>query len=63
LFSLLLLQKHPEVHIEHKNEALQKRKTIVDVLRHSAEVKEPIYLQTKEEIDAGKDELSTKKRF
>lgn len=65
MFSLLLLQKHPEVHIQHKSEALQKRSAIVDVLYscHAAEDKELIYRQTREEIGAGKDILSTKTKF
>lgn len=60
---MLLLQKHPEVHKLHRSEALQKRKAIADVLHHTAEDKEPIYRQTREEIDAGKAVLSTKKKF
>jgi hypothetical protein len=63
LFSLLLLQKHPEVHIQHKSEALRKRRAIVDVPCRAAEDKAPIYRQTREEIGAGKDTLSTKKKF
>lgn len=59
----IYLKKHPEVHIQHKSEALQKRGAIVDVPCHAAEDKELIYQQTREEIGAGKDILSTKKKF
>jgi hypothetical protein len=54
-YFVLLLQKHPEVHIRHKTEALQKHKPVVDVLRHAAEDKGPIYGQTGENIGDGKD--------
>lgn len=55
--------KHPEVHKLHRNEALQKRRSTVDVQHLAAEDKEPIYRKTREEFDAGKYPLSTKKKF
>lgn len=63
LSTVLLLQKHPEVHKLVRNEGLQKRRAIVDVQHQAVEDKEPIYRQTREEFDAGKYVLSTKKKF
>jgi hypothetical protein len=59
---VLLLQKYPETRKEFSNETLRKRQAIVDVLRHAAEVKEPMCRQTKDRIDAIRDEALTKKR-
>jgi hypothetical protein len=59
---VLLLQKYPGTSKEHDDDTLHKRQAIVDHLRLAAELKEPIYRQTKDRIDAIKDELLTKKK-
>lgn len=59
---MLLLQKYPETQKEHTDETMRKRQAIVDLLRHASEVKEPMYRQTKDGIDAMRDELLTKKK-
>ncbi|PSN50188.1 hypothetical protein C0J52_06658 [Blattella germanica] len=45
-----------------RNESLKKRQAVVDVLRRAAENKDPMYRQTKEEIDSLRTDDATKKR-
>lgn len=51
------LKKYSEPH----NETLRKRQAFVDVLRLAAEGKDPMYRQTKEDIDAKIEASRTKK--
>lgn len=47
----------PEGQAQYKSEALRKRQAIIDVLRGAAEGREPMYRQTKEQIDAARDQF------
>jgi hypothetical protein len=47
---VLLFQVFPESTEQYRSESLKKKQAIVDVLRNAAEGRDPMYRQSKEEI-------------